>query len=130
MPAPDRSRALQVAIDRTYAELPSLLGTEFPSFDMQLQRLLRTGRDEQLLDLFNRYPKAYNRLLNHLALLSIHSSFFADSIFGYPVVKNSIQYRCQVGSHDVPLQDVKQRTAAGDPICPVHGNIMTDVVQP
>jgi hypothetical protein len=126
MSAPNRSRALHVAINQVYPALPSLLGADFPAFDAKLQQ----STDSQLLDLFESHPPAYNQLLNHVAVLSINPSFLGDSIFGNPQLKNSIIYHCQAGNHDVPLVSVQQRTPTGDPICPYHGNPMVVQVQP
>lgn len=124
MSAPKRSPALHLAIDRTYPALPSLLGADFPAFDGELQHSLQSSSDSQLLNLFTRHPAGYDHLLRHVAQLSITPSFFGDSLFGNPQIKISIKYHCQVGPHDVALQDVQQHTAAGDPICPIHDIIM------
>ncbi|SRR6266566_5698817 len=122
----NRSQLLNISIDQTYPQLPWLLGEDFPSFRIQLERLRWEGSDQELLNLFKPYPIAYRRLLTNLLLLAAFRNSFNDKIF----TSVATTFRCPEGPHEVEAKNVKDRNVDGNALCPDHKKPMTPVGQP
>ncbi len=117
------SQDLQAAIEQLRPTLPALLGREFSPFTAQLDAFLAEGSEDQVYELFRKHPEAYACLLGVLAQQEEKSETTRGGLglFGYPITSwPSIRYRCKAGPHDVAVEDVKERDAAGNALCPVH----------
>ncbi len=130
MPEPTKPPLLNIAITRTYQQLPSLVGADFPFFDAELKRLSRRGSNQEVLILFSRYPAAYDRLLTNLLFLAVALDATDDPIFDKMGLGVSTSFECPEGPHEVEAKDVKDQTVNGDALCPVHQKTMVPVGQP
>lgn len=127
MSTPITSEDLRAAIERLRPELPELLEEDHPAFAAELDSLLREGSDNQLLDLFGRYPAAHERLLDALDVAQrVQDETKIAHLFGNEIIPPpGHRYRCKVGPHHVASEEVVQRDPAGNALCPQHGTVMT-----
>ena len=127
MSIPPISEELQAIIERLHPELQTLLGSDYTLFAAQLDGFLAGGNADQVLELFRKYPVAFERLQDALAQQAEETETTKGGLglFGYPIAPMpSIHYRCKVGPHVVAAEEVKVKDAAGNALCPEHNTAM------
>jgi hypothetical protein len=96
--------------------LPTLVGTEYPAFEAQLDSSLSAGSVNRVLDLFRHHGAAHQRLLQ---VLPSRKEDLAKGLFGDVNISLSyFYYLCPVGPHLVQVKRVEERDTAGRPLCP------------
>jgi hypothetical protein len=129
MSIPPISEDLLAIIARLRPELQTLLGSDYAPFAAQLDVFLAGGSENQVLELFRKYPVAFERLQGALAQQEEETWTTKGGLglFGYPGIYGdpkksipSIRYRCKVGPHIVAAEEFEERDAAGNALCPEH----------
>ena len=123
------SENIATAIEQLRPEFPALLGNDSGQFLAQLEAALARGDEHQVLELFDeeKYPALYNRLLD---LLGQQGGDRETTKGGLPLPGNSlapksgIRYECKIGPHYVHAEEVQERNAADEALCPQHGEPM------
>jgi hypothetical protein len=130
---PESQAYLPEAIVRLHPKLHEILGPDSPTFLAELDVLLAQGDSNQLVELFRRYPAAYQELQEQIDEIfqerEGETSRGGSGLFGDPHVRGfpGFAYRCNAssGTHWVALFEVRRRNLAGQALCPEHNKPLT-----
>jgi hypothetical protein len=133
------SEILIDAIEQLRPALPAFLGTDYTPFVAQLETSLAGESESQIWELFEKYPTANERLQEILEQQEgeedINIIRGGLGLYGYPQLygdsrsRPPLLYRCEVGLHDVAADQVEERDAIGNALCPQHGVPMITVAK-
>jgi hypothetical protein len=134
------SESLLEAVEQLRPELPTLLGTGYTTFVTQLETSLAGESESLVWDLFEKYPAANERLQEILEQQEEEEDIIRGGLlrlFGDPLSlgnrmeRPALLYRCKTesGLHDVTADQVDERDAIGNALCPQHGAPMIQVVK-
>jgi hypothetical protein len=127
------SEILLDAIEQLRPALPSLLGSDCTIFVAQLEISLAGERESPVWELFEKYPAANERLQEILERMEGEEDIIRGGLGLYgdpqlygkphlPILKHSLLlYRCETGLHDVTADQIEERDAIGNALCPQHG---------
>jgi hypothetical protein len=130
MPGAIISEILLDAIDQLRPELPALLGSDYAPFVAQLEVSLAGESESPVWELFEQYPTVNEHLQQILEQVQGEEDIIRGGLglYGKAQFQTSLLvYRCEMGVHDVAADQVEERDAQGNVLCPQHGVPMRKV---